>query len=288
MKVKISQIRIDGGTQSRLSINEAVVADYADAMASGVDLPPVVLFFDGSHHWLADGFHRYHAHNKIGALEIDSDVRNGTKRDAVLFSVGANGAHGLQRTNADKHRSVETLLSDAEWVQWSDREIAKACSVANSFVSKIRTSLFSENSEKPAERTYTTKHGTEAVMKTAKIGKREDVQAAPAQAPKPTAAPIEEEPEDEGPSAEEIAFLEETEVADRAAYNNLVEIATGDDKLAEALALVVTQTHEIARLKALVRTLEESRDGKMNAINEHIRTIKSLRRKIEKLEKVSA
>lgn len=106
--------------------------------------------------------------------------------------------------------------------------------------------------------------------------------------PRPVAVPVEEEPEDDGPSAEEIAFLEESTRADQAAYDGLIEVAQSDDQLASALTLVATQATEIARLKALVRTLEESRDGKMNAINEHIRTIKSLRRKIEKLEKASA
>ena len=32
-------------------------------------------------------------------------------------------------TNADKRRAVETLLNDAEWATWSDREIARQCGV---------------------------------------------------------------------------------------------------------------------------------------------------------------
>jgi hypothetical protein len=94
--------------------------------------------------------------------------------------------------------------------------------------------------------------------------------------------------EDCGPSESEIAFLEESEATDREAYNNLVEIATSDDKLAEALALVVTQTHEIARLNAELRVVKESRDGYMNGKNEAIRMVKSLQRKLEKLEKAAA
>jgi hypothetical protein len=60
---------------------------------------------------------------------------------AVLYSVGANAAHGVQRSNADKRRAVETLLRDTEWSQSSDREIARRCAVAHSFVLKVRQEL---------------------------------------------------------------------------------------------------------------------------------------------------
>lgn len=34
-----------------------------------------------------------------------TEVLRGTKRDAILYSVGANSTHGLRRTNADKRRT---------------------------------------------------------------------------------------------------------------------------------------------------------------------------------------
>lgn len=134
----MSVLRIDGGTQSRASLYQNVVDDYASAIGDGASFPPVVVFHDGTDHWLADGFHRYHAHKKLGLVEIDADVRQGTRRDAILYSVGANESHGLRRTNEDKRRAVLTLLSDGEWVKWSDREIAKACAVSHVFVGKLR------------------------------------------------------------------------------------------------------------------------------------------------------
>lgn len=170
--LEIPQITIDGGTQTRVRLNESAVAEYAETMREGGNLPPVTTFFDGSVYWLADGFHRYHAHKSIGALKIEAEIINGTRRDAVLFSVGANAIHGLRRTNEDKRKAVETLLNDEEWAKWSDREIARKCGVANSFVSSVRGSLFSENSEKSQERTYTTKHGTQAKMRTGATGKK--------------------------------------------------------------------------------------------------------------------
>lgn len=136
--IDIPTIRIDGGTQSRASLYQNVVDDYASAMGDGTSFPPVVVFYDGTDHWLADGFHRYHAHVKLGLAEIDADVRQGTRRDAILYSVGANESHGLRRTNEDKRRAVLTLLNDAEWAKWSDREIAKVCAVSHVFVGRLR------------------------------------------------------------------------------------------------------------------------------------------------------
>src|SRR5690606_6247751 len=128
----------------------------------------------------------------------------GTQRDAKLYSVGANDKHGLRRSNEDKRNAVLTLLNDTEWSKWSDNQIAKACGVAHSFVGRVRSSLVSESSEKPQDRTYTTKHGTEAVMNTASIGKKKQ-EAAPTPA-QPTAPIIPQaaanEPERDGPSDE--------------------------------------------------------------------------------------
>ena len=65
-------------------------------------------------------------------------MRPGTERDALLFSISCNGAHGLPRTNADKRKAVLLLLADAEWGQWSDGQIARRCQVSQVFVSKLR------------------------------------------------------------------------------------------------------------------------------------------------------
>lgn len=65
-------------------------------------------------------------------------MRAGTRRDAILYAVGANATHGLPRSNADKRRAVETMLRDEEWVVWSDREIARRTQTSAPFVAKVR------------------------------------------------------------------------------------------------------------------------------------------------------
>lgn len=183
-KIKLVQlapqhIRIDGGTQPRAEINEAMVKEYAEAMEEGTELPPAIVFYDGSNNWLADGFHRYHAAALL-KRRLSCEVRPGTRRDAILHSVGANATHGLRRTNADKRKAVETLLQDEEWKSWSDNHIAKSCGVSQPFVGDIRRSLktvLSEDADE--ERFYTTKHGTSAKMSTAQIGAKSEPEAAP-------------------------------------------------------------------------------------------------------------
>ena len=107
-------------------------------MASGVKFPPIVVFNDGSDHWLADGFHRHAAHVKNGDVEIDADVREDSKLDAIKFSLSANETHRLRRTAADKRNAVLVSLADPEWKQLSAREIAKLCSVSHDLVARVK------------------------------------------------------------------------------------------------------------------------------------------------------
>jgi hypothetical protein len=149
--VVLDRIRTDGGTQPREYLNELVLSEYTEALAYGAEFPAVTLFYDGSHYWLADGFHRFFAAKKHGTVSIPAEVRQGTRRDAVLYAAGANATHGLRRTNADKRRAVLTLLKDVEWQRWSNREIARQCGVTHTFVGKLRTELLNELSETVGE-----------------------------------------------------------------------------------------------------------------------------------------
>lgn len=165
--IKLSDIRIDGGTQPRESIDQDLVAEYAESLDS---LPPMVLFDDGASLWLADGFHRYHALTTADRKEALCYVKNGTQRAAVLFSVGANAEHGKRRTNADKRKAVQTLLKDEEWGKWSDREIAKQCRVGHPLVASLRPKdvTGSSSSDKEPVRVYKAKSGAISEMKVAK------------------------------------------------------------------------------------------------------------------------
>lgn len=181
----LDKIRIDGGTQMRADLNEDVVAEYAQIVRDGGDFPPVVVFFDGSKHWLADGFHRHFAYQRAGAVEIPADTRKGSKRDAILHSVGANAEHGLRRTNADKRKSVETLLADKEWKAWPQAKIAQACGVSREFVNRLAQTSSCDRSQDTGRTVE--RNGTTYEQNTANIGKSKPAEAADTDSAEPDA-----------------------------------------------------------------------------------------------------
>lgn len=168
MKLAIKDIRIDGGTQSRESLNQDVVSEYAQLINDGATLPSVTVFFDGVEYWLADGFHRYFAHKKIELSHIESHVKNGTQREAQLYSFGANCGHGLRRTNADKRIAILKMLKDGEWATWSNEIIAKTCMVSPHTVADVKKSI-SANAEIPKIRKVE-RNGTVYEQNTSNIG----------------------------------------------------------------------------------------------------------------------
>ncbi|MDF5722998.1 MAG: ParB N-terminal domain-containing protein [Rhizonema sp. PD37] len=139
----LDEIRRDGGTQPRAAINLQHVKLLEEQMEDGQQLEPVIVFYDGESYWLADGFHRWHAHRNREEEVITCVIHTGSRRDAVLYSVGANADHkpALPRSRDDKRRAVMTLLNDPEWHKWSDREIARRCCVSHDFVNRTRKSI---------------------------------------------------------------------------------------------------------------------------------------------------
>jgi hypothetical protein len=149
--IPIELIRLDGGTQIRAcSTYQTKIDEYAEAMGRFEVFPPLTVFFDGTDYWLADGFHRFGAYNivmqalKLPGLDIECEVLEGTRRDAILYACGTNAVHGIPRTNSDKQNAVETMLTnplvafDENGVPWSDRAIAKICKVSHHTVAKWR------------------------------------------------------------------------------------------------------------------------------------------------------
>lgn len=136
--VPLAKIITTGETQARIELSEETAGEYALALQSGAELPPPVVFFDGAHYWPGDGHHTLRAHEIAGLKQAVVSIRHGTKRDAILFAVGANVTHGLRRTNADKRNAVTILLDDPEWSKWSNRRIADACAVDEGVVRRIK------------------------------------------------------------------------------------------------------------------------------------------------------
>lgn len=191
--IKLDQIRIDGDTQPRAEINSQAVAEYREAVDGGGDMPPTEVYYDGVDYWMADGFHRYHAYKKAGHERMPCIVHKGTKEDAQWHAVGANKAHGLRRTNADKEKAVRMALKHAQAVELSDVLIADHVGVSDKTVAKYRAEMESTSEipkSKNASRKRTGKDGR--TIATENIGPDDDEDD-------PFPAPEEPEEEEEPP-----------------------------------------------------------------------------------------
>ena len=174
MDIEIGKITVDVEIVGRVDgLDFVTIQSYADDMEAGAVFPPVELVGDGDVFWLVDGLHRLEAAKKINREQISSNVTEGDERVAMLMSCAANAEHGKRRTNEDKRQKVMMMLEDEEWSKWSDREIARKCKVGHPLVSELRN-LTGISSSEETERTYITKHGTQAVMNTTNIGGNND------------------------------------------------------------------------------------------------------------------
>lgn len=263
-------IRIDGGTQSRLKIDTKVVDQYAEQMADGAEFPAAVAFFDGKEYWLADGFHRYHAFRKNKKAGMSCNIVNGTVRDAILYSFGANGKHGLPMSNEDKRNIVLHMLKDFEWGDWSDREIARKCGVSHVFVGKIRAEIGGEKKEKK----FTHKNGTVTTMQP-----KADT---PKAEPKVEPAAVAEMKAKVEQLEQQVSVLAEEN-------DNLTDkLAVKESDDPDYTAKVIADLREENKLlKVEVKSLTVSRDQFQAENAQLIKQVNMLTKKLKKLESVA-
>jgi hypothetical protein len=167
---------------SRAITDLNLAGEYAEAMLLGAQFPPAVVFGEAAgEYWLADGYHRWHAATIAGLQTIACDVRPGGRREAILHSVGANAEHGWRRSTEDKRRAVRTLLNDAEWCQWSDREIGRRCGVDHKTVAPLRPAPLSGEFPQMGGVRKAERNGTVYALNTAGINsdRRREVEIEP-------------------------------------------------------------------------------------------------------------
>ncbi len=136
--IAITEIKTEG-LQTRAAIDMDVVREYAEAeQERGAVLPPVVVYQDSvGAYWLADGFHRLAVARQNGRRKVACEVREGTRTDALRFALGANGEHGLRRTNADKANAVKLAYENRIALGLGEvpsaRAVAEVCGVSDPF-----------------------------------------------------------------------------------------------------------------------------------------------------------
>ena len=176
MELALAVLQLDEAIQPRVEMSKAVIRDYALLYREAPDvLPPIVVFQEQEQYWVADGFHRVLSAQEAGLTDIPAEVRQGRRREAMLYACGCN-KHGLQRGNKDKQQVVTRMLEDAEWQQWSDSAIARHCGVTQPTVAKYRRDMeLSSKILKIAQvnTRLVERNGSVYPMQTAQIGIRE-------------------------------------------------------------------------------------------------------------------
>lgn len=155
-RLRIADIKVDQSLQARESDRPDIVDEYAEAKKAGQKFPPIDVFKVGSDYWLVDGFRRIAADKKLKKMETECIVHFGSMEQALIFSVGANHAHGLRRTVEDKRKAVRMLIANDKWAGFANRMVADACNVSHTLVADVRKEIEESaktNPEKPGEST---------------------------------------------------------------------------------------------------------------------------------------
>jgi hypothetical protein len=266
MRVQLQKIRLDGGTQPRKEIDEPMVQHYTEVLLEGKDkFPPIDLWFDGKSYWPSDGFHRFHAHKRAGFTEIEATINQGTKRDAFLACLKANGKHGKPRSPDERRYVVQLALEDIELGEKSDTEIALICDVSSMTVGRVRKAL-----------------GLEKAMRIDKNGRKMDVSK--------SGRPIAPEPEyTEEDKLHELA-IEHTALAEENAKLK-DQLAIRSLPVSEKARTEVQQTIEelreqVKELEFQLRTMTQSRNEFQSKNAEMIKQVNYWKKRAEKAEKV--
>jgi hypothetical protein len=137
--LSLDLIRLDGGTQSRLEINQDTVEDYAEILAVAQPgewpFPPLDVFHDGKEYFAADGFHRCIGAKKAGRSSAPCVIHQGSTKDARIFGMTANDRNGLRMTRWEKRSNVEWLLDNGG--KMPQKEIAEKAGVSVRLVKTI-------------------------------------------------------------------------------------------------------------------------------------------------------
>ena len=106
--LSLDKITIDSNLQLRIQLTEDRIAEFVEILKT---LPRSKIVKDRNTFYLADGFHRYFAHQRSHEKEMDCFVKEGKYKDAVLIAVKENSKSSLPLSREDKKRAIERMLS---------------------------------------------------------------------------------------------------------------------------------------------------------------------------------
>jgi hypothetical protein len=266
MELKLTQIRLDGGTQARDKMDKNTISEYAQQMMEGAVFPPIEVFYDKKDYWLVDGFHRYHACMNIKRKEIEVKVFEGTKHEAFEYSLGVNDKHGRPRSSEDKRKALNKAFNDPITSKNTTLYISKKCKVTPAFVIKYKLQLEKEklSSSKPDA------PKVETVTEDEHLIPSEHYELA-------------EEDKLKELSSSNVELIEEVEkLKFDLAVLKMEEDTAAQEEIKETIA---TLRDENKRLERELDAMKVSRDQYMKKANEAVKQVTTLQKKLKALEK---
>lgn len=145
-ELSIDAIVVDDAFQSRIATDPEHVLVFDEMIRNGMEIHPVVVFWTGERYILADGFHRYHAHKKrLGVRSIRAEIKQGSERDAMIYSAGANRLSIKSPSHADRKKAAFMLFADPDWWAKTNAEIGAHVGTAKSNITTYRGIYGAEN-----------------------------------------------------------------------------------------------------------------------------------------------
>ncbi|MFN2489885.1 MAG: ParB/RepB/Spo0J family partition protein [Actinomycetota bacterium] len=128
--IKLDALIIDPSVDIRSAQDFDAIARYAETVEH---LPPVTVFATPEGLLLAGGFHRVEAARRADRNEIEAEVREGTREDAMAFAALDNATHGVPLTKEERNTAIRRLKS----LGWKQDAIASRFGLSKSRVSHI-------------------------------------------------------------------------------------------------------------------------------------------------------
>ncbi len=125
--IAIQDLKFTKSVPTRAKIDESTVRDYCSRMRAGDEFPPIVVFFDGEHLYLADGQHRFRAAIDAGVASLSVDVRAGSFTEAIAHGAMRNARQGLRLNTADVETVIWAILGINPTLKPEDLAALAAC-----------------------------------------------------------------------------------------------------------------------------------------------------------------
>ena len=124
----------------RHSLDTRLVQEFRDAMEMGADFPGPIVFRDGTGKiWGADGRKRAAATERRGYNDITCEVREGTRKEALLFAASGKAQDmGERRSKEDCFATFQALTAEPEWADRSGRWLSEVTGISQPMIAEFK------------------------------------------------------------------------------------------------------------------------------------------------------